>query len=290
MKPTKEQFLIAIARIETFSAAPRILSRALTMLRDPESDLDSIATLVGSDSALAADIIRCANSAFYGAGGVKVQTIGQAVQKIGFRETIRRLNLTVSRITAGRNLDCYGIFADDFWAESLFNGLFLFTLAEQTGAVDPDEAYTVGLLRFIGRLAINQSIRDLGGGLFWLGEQRLTAWELENVGFTQANAGAILLSKWQFPDEMVQAIAGQDAPELLPKTNWLAEALFFSSALLPRGAGVPFDASLAALVTTPPLGSDFMQRNGLAPEVVEELLVKTRQAFEEVRKSFGGRN
>jgi HD-like signal output (HDOD) protein len=290
MKPSKEQFLIAIARIETFSAAPRILSRALTMLRDPESDLDSIATLVGSDSALAADIIRCANSAFYGSGGPRVQTIGQAVQKIGFRETIRRLNLTVSRITAGRNLDCYGIFADDFWAENLFNGLFLFALAEQTGAADPDEAYTVGLLRFIGRLAINQSIHDLGGGLFWVGEQRITEWELENVGFSQASAGALLLSKWQFPDEMVQAISGQDAPATLPAPNWLADALYFTSAMLPQGAGAPFDASLAAPVTTPPIGSDFMHRNGLSAEIVEKLMGKTRKNFEEVRKSFGGRN
>lgn len=234
MKPTKDQFVAAILKIERFSPAPRVLSKALMLLRDPNAEIDDIVTLIRADAALAADIIRGSNSAFYGAGE-RVSSLERALQKIGFREGIRLLNHAVAHLASGRNLGSYGIAAEDFWAESLFQGLFLEELARETAAVTPDEAHTAGLLRYIGRLAINQSIDDLGGGLFWDGTMLVETWEMDNVGVTQEQAGAVLLKHWQFPDETVQAIEWQRAPAQAPQPNWIAEALEFAAAALPAG-------------------------------------------------------
>jgi HD-like signal output (HDOD) protein len=288
MKATNEKFLLAIARIETFSAAPRILSRAMRLLRDPQSDLESIVTLVANDPALAADLIRCSNSAFYGHGS-PVKTVGEAVQKIGFRETIRQLNLAIARVAAGRDLASYGISADNFWAESVFNGLFLFGLAELTNGADPDEAYTVGLLRFMGRLAIDQAVRDLGAGSANANEMSLTRWEEESVGLNQAQAGAMLLAKWQFSEDMVEAVAKQDSPADAPG-NWLAEGLHFATMLLPREPGAAFRPSPAAATAIPPTGREFMRRNRLTQQTVEALLASTLKSFEQVRGAFGRRH
>jgi hypothetical protein len=160
-------------------------------------------------------------------------------------------------------------------------------LAKETGEVDPDEAYTVGLLRFIGRLAINQTINNLRGGLFWIGNESITQWEQDNVGIVQAQAGAMLLRKWRFSEEMIQAIAGQDAPATLPEKNWLAEALFFASALLPQGVGTPFIPSVGESMTILPVGSDFMHQYGLNSEGVEKLLQTTSAEFDRIRQTFG---
>jgi HD-like signal output (HDOD) protein len=286
MKTPTEQFLLAIARIEKFSPAPLILARAMKLLRDPQSDIADIAALVARDPSLTANLIRWANSAFYGTG-LPAQTIDEAVSKIGFRETIHLLNLTVARVVAGRDLGSYGISAEDFWAESLFNGLFLRNLAAETGCADPDEAYTVGLLRFIGRLAINQAIHDLGGGLFWFGDDSIAHWEEESVGFRQSHAGAILLAKWHFSENMIQAIAGQDAPAVRPEPNWLAEALYFASALLPQGLGASFHSVLTEGAAPLPVGSDFMHHYGLTQAAVDTLLASTRQDYDRIRENFG---
>ncbi|MFT3829679.1 MAG: HDOD domain-containing protein [Opitutaceae bacterium] len=234
MKPTKDQFVAAILKIERFSPAPRVLSKALMLLRDPNAEIDDIVTLIRADAALSADIIRGSNSAFYGAGE-RVSSLDRALQKIGFREGIRLLNHAVAHIASGRNLGSYGIAAEDFWTESLFQGLFLEELARATAAVTPDEAHTAGLLRYIGRLAINQSIDDLGGGLFWDAAMPVETWEMDNVGVTQEQAGALLLKHWQFPDETVQAIEWQRAPAKSPQPNWIAEALEFAAVALPAG-------------------------------------------------------
>ena len=286
MKTTQEQFLIAIARIEKFSPAPLILARAMKLLRDPQSDIASIASLVGSDPGLTADIIRCANSAYFGTSE-PVQTIDEALQKIGFRETMHLLNLAVARLASARDLGSYGISADEFWSESLFNGLFLRNLAAATGGSDADEAYTVGLLRFIGRLAINQAISELGCGLFWLGSDPIAQWEQDNVGFVQAQAGAILLAKWQFPPELVEAIKGQDAPAELREKNWLAEGLHFATELLPQGLGEPFGRALAEAAPPTLTENDFMKQHRLSPADVWTLIVSTRQDYDHIRENLG---
>lgn len=283
-QPTKEQFLAALAEIENFSAAPIILANTMQTLRDPQAGIDRIAALVGSDAALAADIIRCANSAYYGGG--RCHSIGEAVQKIGLKETVRLLNYAVARIVSGRDLDHYGINGVDFRAESLFNGLFLQALAQTTGLADPEVAYPVGLLRFIGRLAINQSIKNLHGARYWVGAEPIAEWELATVGLVQAEAGAVLLNKWRFSKTIVSAIAGQDAPAVLAKDNWLAEALHFSSALLPQGVGMPFQPHASLIWTSAPGSADFTRRHGLTFEAVEDLLARTSQSFHEISRRF----
>lgn len=97
----------------------------------------------------------------------------------------------------------------------------------------------------------------------------------------------ILLEKWRFHPEIVQAIAGQDAPDLLAEKNWLAEALFFAASLLPQGLGSPFRAALLVTGATPRVGIDFMHRYGLTPEVTERLLQEASVEFDRVRHEFG---
>lgn len=281
MKPTKDQFLAAILKIERFSPAPRVLSKALGLLRDPNAALEDIATLIRADAALSADIIRGANSAFYG-GGERVSSLDRALQRIGFREGIRLLNHAVAHLAAGRNLGSYGIAAEDFWAESLFQGLFLEELAKETAAVTPDEAHTVGLLRYIGRLAINQSIDDLGGGLFWDGTTSVGEWELANVGVTQEQAGALLLKQWQFPDDAVLAVEWQRDPAAAPQPSWIAEALAFAAVALPPGTeSAQRDAVLAR--TVPTLASlPFAQSNRLSAARLDAVVADARRGLSSV--------
>ncbi len=286
-KPTKEQFLAAILKIERFSPAPRVLSKALALLRNPNAEIGDIVALIRTDAALAADIIRGSNSAFYGAGE-RISSLDLALQRIGFRESIRMLNHAVAHLAAGRNLGSYGIAAEDFWAESLFQGLLLEELAKATDAASPDDAHTVGLLRYIGRLAINQSIDDLGGGLFWDGAAPVAQWELDTVGFTQEQAGAILMKHWQFPDRTVQAIEWQRAPAQAPAANWLAEALEFAAAVLPAGSeSAKFGEVLAA--TAPALPAHpFAQANQLGADRIAHVVELARNGLTAVNQHLYG--
>ncbi len=283
MTTARERFLEAIATIEQLFPAPRTLGRALSLLRDPDSDVNDIAVLIGSDPALAADVLRCANSAAYGAG-VHLSAIDQAVQKIGSRETIRIVGRVITQGMTRNDLGSYGIDAEDFWAESLFNGIFLGNLARATEAIDVDEAYLCGLLRFIGRLAINQAIRDDGAGIFWDGRESLAAWEQENVGVTYAEAGGILLRRWQLSEDVAGAVEGQDALASVDSPIALVQALHFTSTVLPPGLDLAFflDASDRPVVV--PRQDPFVRANGLSQDMIADLIGETQRAFAAVRE------
>lgn len=287
MKPTKDQFLAAILKIERFSPAPRVLSKAIGLLRNPNSDLDDIVALIRTDAALTADIIRGSNSAFYGAGE-RVSSLDRALQKIGFRESFRLLNHAVAHLAAGRNLGSYGIAAEDFWAESLFHGLLLEELARHTEGASPDDAHTAGLLRYIGRLAINQSIDDLGGGLFWDDSEPVEQWELNNVGVTQAQAGAMLLKQWQFPDATVEAVEWQHHPAAAPKRNWLAEALDFTAAVLPPGSESAHLGYVLAAAEELVAAHPFVQANKLDAAALHGVIELARSGVTTVSQSLHG--
>ena len=276
MIPTKAEFIAAITKTEKLVPAPRTLAQASRLLRDPHSDLADISMLISQDSALAVDVLRCANSAYYG-NAEPVSAIGQAVQIIGFRETIRLLNLVAAHQAAGRDLGCYGIAAEDFWAESLCNGLFLDELGLQTGAYDPGEAYTAGLLRFVGRLAINQAVLTLGGGLFWDGESDIGRWELENVGIRQAQAGAELLSRWGFPESIVTAINNQDDDTPPADAGKLALAMNYSARVLPAGCNAAYAASLDQQTLELRSEHPFVMSTGLTDTVLNSVQLKTAE-------------
>jgi len=257
----------------------------MRLLRSAESDLSDIADLISRDSALVVDVLRCANSAYHGVGW-KITAVGEAVQIIGFRETIRLLNLVAAHQTANRDLGSYGIAAEDFWAASLFSGLFLERLAERTGAFDAGEAYTAGLLRFTGRLAINQAIQDLGGGLFWDGKESLSAWELENVGITQAGAGAHLLRKWNFSDVVVQAVDEQERQDLDPSAESLVRAVNFAARVLPSGLDRSFVESLENRALDFPADHPFAVAHNLTPEDVNAVLADAQRELQSIRGSL----
>lgn len=285
--PSKAQILSAIAKTENLLPAPRTLGRALQLLRNPDSGLSDIVELINRDSALAADVLRCANSAFYGRN-TKIGAVGEAVQVIGFHETIRLISLVAAHSTTNRDLGAYGIAAEEYWIESLFSGLFLDVLAKRTRGADPGEAYTVGLMRFIGRLAINQALQDLGGGLFWSSRDPLPSWERENVGLTQAEVGAGLLRKWQFPEPITLAVESQDqAPSSAANlSDPLAQAMNFTACLLPAGLPVP-DADGATInLSDAALAHPLAVAHQLSEDSIRELLVETRRAFIAIRETL----
>lgn len=287
--PTKQQILAAVARTESLAPAPRTLGRALQLLRNPDSGLGEIVDLISRDSALVADVLHCANSAYYGRN-TRIAAIGEAVQLIGFHETIRLVSLVAIRSTTNRDLGNYGIAADEFWTESLFNGLVFEALAKRIPELDAGEAYTVGLLRYIGRLVLNQAQQDLGAGVFWDRQQSLPQWERENLGLTQADVGASLLRRWQFPESMVLAVEAQDTPaeQAMGYAQPIVAAMNLVARVLPAGSGVPSTEN-----PLPPLSPEidthpFARAQQLTTKSFTRVCAEAQEAFTAIRETLYG--
>jgi len=142
------------------------------------------------------------------------------------------------------------------------------------------------LLRFIGRLAINQVVHDIGGGLFWDGNQALSVWELENVGVTQAGAGAQLLSKWGFSEVMVQAVGDQERPQPDPSAAPLVLATHFAARLLPSGIDKSFIDTLKDQPLNFPADHPFVVAHNLTPADVDVVRAEAYRALLAIRDNL----
>jgi HD-like signal output (HDOD) protein len=152
------------------------------------------------------------------------------------------------------------------------------------GRGDAELAYTVGLLRFLGRLAINQAIEDTGCGLYWRGDEPISVWEQKSVGFVQAQAGGTLLGRWKFSAEMIQGIAGQDDPSALAEPSWLAEALQFTSRLFPQGLGIQIQLMSVEAALADPVCTRFIEMCRLTADQIQGIVETTFDDYSRTRR------
>ena len=132
---------------------PPARARVLTIVSSPAPDPNEVTSIVRSDPALAAAVMRAANSA-WSAPRAAVRTVERAVIRIGPRETLQIVGAAVLSSTF-EDLEQAGLEVDDLWRHVITCGLLTELLLEGDAPRDiRAAAYSAGLLHDIGRLGM----------------------------------------------------------------------------------------------------------------------------------------
>jgi HD-like signal output (HDOD) protein len=196
--------LIQVA--QDLPSAPRLLVELGQLIRNPRTDSREIVALLRQDPALVARILRMANSAAY-ARAEPVGSLEEAVAGIGFREVHRLVGAVAATQLSDQHLPLYGVEGARLRENALFVAVIMEELAEECGE-EPRSCYTVGLLRSIGKMALellgqrDPSILSFAAS----GETALDAWEKETWGLTNCEVAEKILVHWRLPHETVIAI------------------------------------------------------------------------------------
>jgi HD-like signal output (HDOD) protein len=191
---------------QAFPATPRIMADLGRLLRDPHTELEAITAYLKHDTALAARLLRVANSAAF-AQKEPVASMDDAAALIGFQEIHRLVGAVAIDQFSKCDYPLYGFTGPQLRENALLVALLMEELANPTDQ-DPHIAYSSGLFRSIGKLALEK----LGGeGEPLTGYQQdrdsdLVMWEKHTFG-TSANAStAVILQHWHFPPEIANTI------------------------------------------------------------------------------------
>jgi len=272
-----DKFKRAIQTIDALGVTPAVLVKVAELAKDPNTDLATISDLLRNDGPLVADIIRISNSPYYAPAELH-SNLTSAVTQIGMREVIRVVHLSLSRQLFARDLPSYGITAYDYWSDSIATALVMEALAKLSG-LNPEDAYTIGILHGIGRVLINRVVEEQGFTIYWDGHQPIDEWERNAVGFDSAEAGAMLLEHWLFPASTSDLIRGQFGAEIDADASVL-NALKFTRHLLTL-SGVDFAKEGWQLADTDPLA----QACGLTPVTAAQLVSACREDFQRILQS-----
>ncbi|MCH6258966.1 HDOD domain-containing protein [Puniceicoccaceae bacterium K14] len=198
-------------------SSPQIFSKLSQLMKDPDASLDDITDLVNTDSSLTIQVLKLSNSPAY-ASGVPIDTLDEAINRVGFSELFKLVGMAAaSQVFANRNTT-YNIDGSDLWENSLACGLAMEKLATKAN-MDPQEAYTIGLLRSMGKMVINTCVKD--DPEYDKYSDRitlpLTEWEENNFGLTSATVAGFILISWNFPEHISNTISYQYSPEDDPR-------------------------------------------------------------------------
>jgi HD-like signal output (HDOD) protein len=224
---------ILIAGLRQLPPTARVLARLQQLLMDPNSSLDDISVLLKLDASLVTRIIQISNSILFRRGDACTD-IEQSVNRVGFREIYRLVAIvTASNVVAGP-LPAYDLAAEQVWTDSIACAIGAELIA-QTLNEDTALAYTAGLLHGIGRQPINHFLQNLDKGRRLAG----TGFPLDSshaefafFAYTQAEVGARMLKKWDFPEGVIEAVRGQYAPLSAPAPHDRTACMLYAARLL----------------------------------------------------------
>ncbi|MBI5445889.1 MAG: HDOD domain-containing protein [Deltaproteobacteria bacterium] len=199
-------------------ALPSVAAEALRLLTDPSSEPEQLQHVLSRDAALSLKVLRLANSAYYRRKSA-VSTLSAAIILLGFR-TIQSLILSsaVHRVLSSNGA------AASLWEHSLATAFACRELSRQSPvcSVDPEEAFLAGLFHDTAKSVIATKFpgiyaKPLGAS----GEEEL-------LGFHHGHLGQLLLSKWEIPARLAEAVGSHHSPEpsdlgrLALAADWLA--------------------------------------------------------------------
>ncbi len=202
-----------IGEVHKLLPSPAILPRLLKLLNDPEANSWAIVDLIKIDPALMVQVLALSNSAHYGVTE-PTNDLQVAVQRVGYKELYKLVGIVLGQRLAGQKVEVYCLDENELWENALATGITMEAMARETG-LSPTDAYTIGLLNGIGKLAINQLGGDAYAQVFQKIEQQnvsLIDAERDVLGFDHAMAGAALLTKWKFTAEITEPIQCQYRP------------------------------------------------------------------------------
>ena len=219
----------------TLPALPQSAMGVLEVCRSEDFDPRDLAEPIEADSALSAQVLRFVNSAYFGFQQ-KINSIRQGICLVGVR-AIQHFVMRTALFCAVADPKT-GLFSlDSFRKDSLRRGVFAKLVAALLHAQDVDEVFTAAMLQDIAVPLLTREVGDPYQKLLDQragGQRRLSDIELEALGWTHADAGALLLSRWQLPDSLAELVRVHAREEsLVPGSASDAAIAVSMSALLP---------------------------------------------------------
>lgn len=191
---------------------PGVALRVIALAQDPKADLNATADAIGLDPALAARILRIANSPLFASATRRPpETVSRALALLGLNAALT-LALGFSLATTMRGGGQVAAAREQYWRRSVLSAMAARLLGEDAGLDRPEELMLAGLLQDIGALALMQvlperyTLLDPGPpGLAPLARERTL------FGSDHAEVGAWLAARWNLPAWLQDSIARHES-------------------------------------------------------------------------------
>jgi len=193
---------------------PTVVSKMIELVDNPKTSAASLASLISTDQALTAKILKMANSAYYGFSR-EIATVNMAIVVMGFN-AVKEMGLSLSVFDMFKDLSNIRHFdVTLYWQHSVGCGVAAKMVARKFRNNLAGEAFVSGLLHDIGKIVINQYLHAEFTEIMNRvadNNEPLDTVEMELLGTHHGEIGGWLADRWRLPMVIADAIKHHHTP------------------------------------------------------------------------------
>lgn len=195
--------------VERMPAFPKSVQRILELSRDINCPPKELVAVIEKDPVMTMKLLHILNSAYYSFPR-QITSVGQSIVFLGLN-TIKNMALSFAVIGALPQHNEAGFDMQRYLMHSLLSASLARILCQKFNkdGTDPGDCNLAGLLHDFGKIVFAQSMpKDFRRALAYSAEHKvpLHVAEREVIGVDHSLVGAMLIERWQFPKNLIDAI------------------------------------------------------------------------------------
>lgn len=202
-----------LSRAEHLPSLPAVALEVLRIAQDEDARLDDLAACLSRDPALAAKLLKLANSSLFRTGK-PVSTLQRATMLLGTK-TVKLMALSFSLTgTLPRHGKRGSFDFGEYWQRSLACAIAARSIARRVRSPHADEAFLCGLFAHFGKLVLMRCLPvEYEGVVAEAGGWPSALLEEERLGFRNTDVCAALLKSWGLPELIHVTVGAWARPE-----------------------------------------------------------------------------
>jgi HD-like signal output (HDOD) protein len=180
---------------------PQVAGRVMALANDPSADAASLSALIHQDQALAAHVLRIANSPAY-MPRTPIVSLQHAVAMLGVNQ-LSEIAVTVSLKSATVKIPEYEADIRQLWRHALASGAYAKEIARMR-RYNVEIAYLCGLLHAIGKPVVLKTVATIAAELHIKLEPSAATSFLDGY---HSRVGNLIAAEWALPQQVAEAIA-----------------------------------------------------------------------------------
>ena len=267
-----------LKNVKDLPPMPQTVLKAREIMANPKSDFRELANLFETDQAIAAKILKLANSPYYGYSG-KVTSIQRASLVLGHKTLGELITMGGTASILGKRLVGYGLDAGALWKHSLAVAFGSRIIANKTEPALSNDAFTAGLIHDSGKLILDSYIQERWE-LFeeFMSDDNHTFLEAEKkiLELDHTEVASEVCKTWNIPKPLIVAIRHHHNPSRSNDSK-LAYIVHVADAVaMMTGLGLGIDGTLYQI------DDKAMEFLNLQEEDVNEIMGKVLEAAQKI--------
>ena len=187
-------------RIDEISTLPHIALRIMEVANNPNSSATDLKKVLENDTALAARVLRCVNSAAFGVR-VRITNLQQAIAYLGMKQ-IRNLAVTASVNELFKKDEALGPYKrSQLWKHLVSVGICGRLIAMRRKFANFEDVFLAGLMHDIGIILEDQHAHAAFAGVLQMLSSTKVFKDVERsqLSFDHTQLGERIAESWGFP-------------------------------------------------------------------------------------------